>query len=148
MFDLARESYGVDINRVREIIRMQEVTHVPDAPAFVEGVMNLRGCVIPVVDLRRRFGLTMSDKTDDSRVVVIDIAGDGIGVIVDAVTEVLRIPESSVAPTSSVITTEDSFYIEGIAKLEERLLILLDVERALSEQVDDPRGLARPAIAA
>jgi purine-binding chemotaxis protein CheW len=140
VFDLAGESYGVEINR--------EVTHVPDAPEYVEGVMNLRGNVIPVVDLRRRFGLTVGDQTDDSRVVVVDISGEGIGVIVDAVTEVLRIPEASVAPTSTIVTTEDSFYIEGIAKLEDRLLILLDIERALAEQMEEIRSSGRMAAAA
>jgi len=137
VFDLAGERYGVEINAVREIIRMQEVTHVPDSPDYVEGVMNLRGSMIPVVDLRRRFGLPVTDVTTDSRVVVVDISGEGIGVIVDAVTEVLRISEASVSPTSTVITTEDSFYIEGIARLDDRLLILLDIERALSGHVDE-----------
>jgi purine-binding chemotaxis protein CheW len=147
VFDLAGESYGVEINTVREIIRMQEVTHVPDSPAYVEGVMNLRGSVIPVVDLRRRFGLAVTEATADSRVVVVDISGEGIGVIVDAVTEVLRISEKSVSATSTVITTEDSFYIEGIAKLDDRLLILLDIERALADQVEELLGASR-AVAA
>jgi len=147
VFDLAGESYGVEINAVREIIRMQEVTNVPDSPAYVEGVMNLRGSVIPVVDLRRRFGLAVTDATADSRVVVVDISGEGIGVIVDAVTEVLRISEASVSPTSTVITTEDSFYIEGIAKLDDRLLILLDIERALAEQVEELTAATRAMAA-
>jgi purine-binding chemotaxis protein CheW len=140
VFDLAGENYGVDINAVREIIRIQQVTHVPDAPEYVEGVMNLRGNVIPVIDLRRRLGLRANDATAESRVVVVDIAGHGIGVIVDAVREVLRIPTASIEPASAVISTEDSFYLEGIAKLDNRLLILLDIDRALAEQVDDVRS--------
>lgn len=149
VFDLAGENYGVDINAVREIIRIQQVTHVPDAPEYVEGVMNLRGNVIPVIDLRKRLGLRVTDATAESRVVVVDIAGQGIGVIVDAVREVLRIANSAVEPASAVITTEDSFYLQGIAKLENRLLILLDIERALSEQVDELRAVRGPeAIAA
>lgn len=147
VFGLAGESYGVDINAVREIIRMQQVTHVPDAPDFVEGVMNLRGSVIPVIDLRRRFGLPAGEHTADSRVVVVDIAGQGIGVVVDAVTEVLRISDTSVEPASVVVTTEDSFYLDGIAKLDGRLLILLDIERALSEQAAEARNATR-AVAA
>jgi purine-binding chemotaxis protein CheW len=131
VFRLGDEVYGISIGTVREIIRMQTVTYVPDSPDFVEGVINLRGRVIPVVDLRRRFGLEVTETTNESRVLVVDISGDEIGVIVDAVTEVLRISEDSIAPTSSVVTTEDSYYIEGIAKIDEQLLILLDLDRAL-----------------
>lgn len=144
VFDLAGEDYGVDINTVREIIRMQQVTHVPDAPEYVEGVMNLRGSVIPVIDLRKRFGLPVAEETADSRVVVVDIAGEGIGVIVDAVREVLRVRDEAIEAASAVITTADSFYIQGIAKLQDRLLILLDIERALDEQVDEMRA-SRPS---
>jgi purine-binding chemotaxis protein CheW len=132
VFALASEAYGVDINTVREIIRMQEITFVPNAPDFVEGVINLRGRVIPIVDLRKRFGLTVTEQTADSRIVVVDIAGENIGVIVDAVMEVMRVAGDAIEPASSVITTEDSYYMQGIAKLGERLLILLDLERVLS----------------
>ena len=134
VFDLSGEAYGVNIETVREIIRMQAVTYVPDTPDFVEGVINLRGNVNPVVDLRKRFGLHVGEETDDTRIVVVDIGGDDIGVIVDAVTEVLRVSESAIEPTSALITTADSFYIEGIAKLGDRLLILLDLERVLSSE--------------
>ena len=147
VFDLAGEVYGVNIETVREIIRMQEVTYVPDAPDFVEGVINLRGRVIPVVDLRKRFSLAVTDATDESRVVVVDIGGQDIGVIVDAVTEVLRIAEDSVEPASSLVTTEDSYYIEGIAKVGDRLLILLDIDRALADEATELRQTAE-AVAA
>ena len=132
VFDLADEGYGVDISSVREIIRMQEITKVPKAPDFVEGVINLRGRVIPVVDLRKRFGFTVTEWTKDTRIVVVDIGKQDIGVVVDAVTEVLRLAATSVEPPSSVITTVDSEYLLGIAKLESRLIILLDLEQALS----------------
>ena len=132
VFDLSGEAYGVSIAAVREIIRMQSITYVPDTPDFVEGVINLRGNVNPVVDLRKRFGLTVSGETDDSRIVVVDISGENIGVIVDAVTEVLHVAEDAIEPTSALMTTKDSYYIEGIAKLGDRLLILLDLERVLS----------------
>ncbi len=132
VFDLADEGYGVDISSVREIIRMQEITKVPRAPDFVEGVINLRGRVIPVVDLRKRFGFLVTDWTKDTRIVVVDIGKQDIGVVVDAVTEVLRLTAASVEPPSSVITTADSEYLLGIAKLESRLIILLDLEQALS----------------
>jgi purine-binding chemotaxis protein CheW len=131
VFELANEVYGINIGTVREIIRMQTVTYVPDSPGFVEGVINLRGRVIPVVDLRKRFGLPVTDATNESRVLVVDISGDDIGVIVDAVTEVQRISEDSIEPTTTLVTTEDSYYIEGIAKVDDQLLILLDLEKAL-----------------
>lgn len=133
-FDLATESYGVDIGAVREIIRLQEITNVPRTPEFVEGVINLRGKVIPVVDLRKRFGLPVGDQSSENRIVVVDIGGQDIGVIVDAVNEVLRIFTDSVEPPSSVITTADSGYLMGIAKVDDKLLILLDLESVLSAE--------------
>ena len=152
VFDLSGEAYGVSIAAVWEIIRMQSITYVPDTPDFVEGVINLRGNVNPVVDLRKRFGLTVSGETDDSRIVVVDISGENIGVIVDAVTEVLRVAEDVIEPTSALMTTKDSYYIEGIAKLGDRLLILLDLERVLSagerEALAEVTAAARTAGAA
>ena len=131
VFDLANETYGVGIEMVREIIRMQSVTYVPDSPEYVEGVINLRGRVVPVMDLRRRFHLVVTEETAQTRVLVVEILGEWIGVIVDAVNEVQRIPESSVEPTSALVTTDESFYIQGIVMLDEKLLILLDLESAL-----------------
>lgn len=132
VFDLAAETYGVDIGSVREIIRIQEITQVPRTPEFVEGVINLRGKVIPVIDLRKRFGFGEVAYTKDTRIVVVDIGGSDIGVIVDAVTEVLRLASDLVEPPMDVITTADSDYLLGIAKLEDRLIILLDLQRALA----------------
>ncbi len=134
VFDLATEAYGVDINTVREIIRMQEITAVPRAPDFVEGVINIRGKITPVIDLRKRFGLEVTEQTQSSRIVVVDIRGQDIGMVVDAVTEVLRIPADSVEPCSSVVTTDQSDYLMGIAKLDPRLIILLDLEKVLTVQ--------------
>ena len=133
VFDLSTEAYGVDIGAVREIIRLQDITKVPRTPEFVEGVINLRGKVIPVVDLRKRFGLPAGEESKENRIVVVDIGAQDIGVIVDAVTEVLRIDTGSVEPPSSVITTADSEYLLGIAKLDSRLIILLDLEQVLTE---------------
>ena len=133
VFDLADEGYGVDISAVREIIRLQEITQVPRTPEFVEGVINLRGKVIPVIDLRKRFGVTVEAESQDNRIVVVDIGDQDIGVIVDAVKEVLRIPTDSVEPPASVITTAGSDYLLGIAKLDSRLIILLDLQKVLSE---------------
>ena len=132
IFDLAEETYGVDIGSVREIIRIQEITRVPRTPEFVEGVINLRGKVIPVIDLRKRFGFRKTEATKDTRIVVVDIGGTDIGVVVDAVTEVLRLSSDAVEPPTGVITTADSDYLLGIAKLETRLIILLDLQQALA----------------
>jgi purine-binding chemotaxis protein CheW len=132
VFDLASESYGVDIGDVREIIRMQAITRTPGAPQYVEGIINLRGQVIPIVDLRKRLDLKASEQTGDSRIVWVTINEHDVGVIVDAVTEVLRIPVSSIEPPLAMISNVDTDFVEGIAKLEERLIILLDLSKILT----------------
>jgi len=134
VFELAREVYGVSIGTVREIIRMQDITHVPNAPEFVEGVINLRSRVIPIVDLRKRFGVTVKEITPETRIVVVDIKGEDIGVMVDGVREVLRVSESAIEPASSIVTTLDSYYIQGIANLGGRLLILLDLDKVFAQE--------------
>lgn len=131
LFDLANEAYGMDIGVVLEIIRMQQITRVPSTPEFVEGIINLRGNVIPVVDLRKRFNLPVMDQTVDNRIVVVDIDGQGIGMVVDAVQEVIRISTESIEPPSEAITTEESDYLLGIVKLDDRLIILLDMKKVL-----------------
>ncbi len=131
--NLGAEAYGVDIGSVREIIRMQDITRVPRTPSFVEGVINLRGKVIPVVNLRERFCLPAAKQSKDSRIVVVDTGGQDIGMIVDSVTEVLRIPSSVVEPVSNVLVTTAAEYLTGIAKLKDRLIILLDLNQVLSQ---------------
>ncbi len=147
VFDLASEYYGVDIGDVREIIRMQTVTRVPGAPPFVEGIINLRGQVIPVVDLRKRLELEISEQTADSRIVWVTINEQDVGVIVDAVTEVLRIPVSSIEPPSSMVSSVESDYLRGIAKLESRLIILLDMGKVLAMMDDQIMANLQPAAA-
>lgn len=132
VFDLNEEAYGVDIGAVREIIRMQEITKVPRTPEFIEGVINLRGKVIPVIDLRARFSMPSTEQTDEHRIVVVDVEGQDIGMVVDSVTEVSRVPQSSIEPPSAVITTDDSGYLTGIVKTDEKLIILLDIARVIS----------------
>jgi purine-binding chemotaxis protein CheW len=146
VFDLSGKAYGISIESVREIIRLQEITEVPRAPSFVEGVINLRGKVIPVVDLRSRFGLEAKERDQDNRIVNVDIGGHEIGMVVDAVTEVLRISSNLVEPPSNVITTADSGYLRGIAKLDDRLIILLDLEQVLS--TDEQAEIGEVAMAA
>lgn len=132
VFDLNEEAYGVDIGAVREIIRMQEITKVPRTPEFIEGVINLRGKVIPVIDLRARFSMPSTEQTDEHRIVVVDVEGQDIGMVVDSVTEVSRVPQSSIEPPSAVITTDDSGYLTGIVKTDEKLIILLDIAKVIS----------------
>lgn len=147
VFELASEIYGIDIKTVREIIRMQKITYVPDAPAYVEGMINLRGRVIPVVDLRRRFGLMVANPSPEMRILVVDIAGEDIGVIVDAVTEVKRIAGSSVQRDALIATADQAYYLEGIAKLGDQLLILLDLERALVQVSGSSAGNPAAVVA-
>ncbi len=132
VFDLAHEHYGVDISAVEGIIKMQAITAVPRAPQFVEGVTNLRGKVLPVIDLRRRFGLPPEEATKDTRIVVVEMNGATVGIVVDGVSEVLRVSPDSIEPPSPIVTTVDSAFIRGIAKIAERLVILLDLSKVLS----------------
>ena len=136
VFDLASEHYGVDIADVREIMRMQNITKVPGAMSYVEGVINLRGKVLPVLDLRKRLGLKVAGQTEESRIVIIDISEGEVGVVVDAVTEVLRVPNSSIEPPSSMVAQGNADYLRGIAKLADRLIILLNLNKLLSSKID------------
>jgi purine-binding chemotaxis protein CheW len=131
VFRLANEFYAVSIAAVSEIIMLQPITYVPRAPAFVEGVTNLRGKVLPVIDLRKRFGLPRGQDTKDTRIVVAEINHTLVGMVVDAVSQVLRVPEGAIEPPSPVVTTVDSAFISGIAKVANQLIILLDLEKIL-----------------
>lgn len=134
-FFLGEEEFGADILMVQEIIRMQPITRVPNAPHFVEGVINLRGKVIPIVDLRKR--LNVSGTPEDTRrvrVIVVDVGGKITGFIVDAVSQVLRIPKNTIEPAPSIVIAGiDSAYITGVSKLEDKLLILLDFNKILTK---------------
>ncbi len=131
-FHVGEEEFGVDILDVREINRMMEITRVPHAPEFVEGVINLRGQVIPVVDLRKRFGLAAAERDKSARIVVVELGDKVVGFLVDSVSEVLRVPRSMVEPPPPIVGGIDSEYIRGVVKLDDRLLILLDLHRLLS----------------
>ncbi len=140
-FEVAKEEFAVDILLVHEINRMMELTRVPQSPAEVEGVINLRGKIIPVVDLRKRFGFEATDSTEQSRIIVVEVKDRVIGFIVDRVHEVLRINANIVDPPPSMISTIDSDFVKGVGKLEDRLIILLEIERLFgavcSELPDD-----------
>jgi len=132
VFDLAGETYGVPISTVNEIGEMRKVTAVPGAPRFIEGIINLRGAVIPIIDLRRQFGLHCAELGKNSRIIVIQVQGHTLGAIVDQVTEVLRIRNSDIEPPSPVITGRGIRFIEGVAKVGDRLVIVVDLTKLLS----------------
>ncbi|MBO2522088.1 MAG: chemotaxis protein CheW [Clostridia bacterium] len=132
IFWLGKEHYGVDIFQVREIIRIPEIVKVPGAPEFVEGVINLRGGVIPVLDLRKRFGMGEAEDAEGRCIVVVELGEQTLGVIVDGVSEVLEIDDAAIEPPSPFVTPMQTGAISGIAKVDERLIILLDLERAFS----------------
>jgi len=146
IFELADEQYGLDIASVESIIKIQGITAVPQAPAFVEGVTNLRGVVLPVIDLRKRFGLANIDKSKETRIVVVEMGDTTVGMVVDAVTEVLRISSDSIEPPSPLVTTVDSTFITGIAKVEERLIIMLDLGKVLSVQEQGQLQAVKEAV--
>lgn len=133
-FNIGEEEFGVDILQVQEIIRMLEVTRVPNAPEYIDGVINLRGKVIPIIDLRRRFGMPRKGHDKNTRIVVVELGGQVVGFVVDAVSEVLRIPRSVTEPPPSFVGGVREEYITAVGKLEDRLLILLDLEKILMEE--------------
>ena len=133
-FKIGEEEFGVDILKVQEINRVVQITQLPNAPDFIEGVMNLRGRVVPIVNLRKRFGLPAKEYDKNTRIIVVDLNGKTVGFIVDSVSEVLRLSKSVVEPPPDLVSGIDSEYITGIAKLDDRLLILLDLEKILTAE--------------
>lgn len=133
-FRLGGEEYGVDIAQVQEIIRMVEITHVPRAPHFMEGVINLRGQLIPIIDLRTRFGMPRIDPTKSTRIVVTEIGNKRVGIVVDSVSEVLNIPIENVEEAPEMVAGVGTEYIQGVGKLGERLIIMLDLTMVISTE--------------
>jgi len=131
-FKLGSEEYGVEIAQVQEINRMVAVTHVPRAPQFMEGVINLRGQLIPIIDLRTRFGMPRAEHTKNTRIVVTDIGAKRVGMVVDSVSEVLRLPTDAIEDAPEMITGVDTEYIRGVGKIEDRLIILLDLAKIIT----------------
>ncbi len=127
VFTLANGHYAVDVNIVQGIVEMQDIIAVPNAPPFVIGVINMRGTVLPVVDLRRRFGLPAAESTKNSRIMVVEVNNMAMGMAVDAVTAVSRVSPAAIEPLSPLIKTVDSAFVTGIATVDERLIILLDI---------------------
>jgi purine-binding chemotaxis protein CheW len=130
-FRVGTETFGVPITCVHEIVRVPDITSVPDSPEFVEGVINLRGKIVSVVDLRKRFGETKIDPGKKNRVIVVESDGKLVGLIVDSASEVLRIPNADIEPPPSALQSSESSYVTGVGKLNNRLIILVDLKRVL-----------------
>ena len=133
-FQLSGEEYGLPILRVQEIIRYAELTRIPQSEDFIEGVLNLRGRVVPVIDLRKRFELTQCEHNNSTRIVVVEIDNQVVGLMVDAVSEVQTIEENQIDPPPPLGTGISAEYIYGMGKIDDRLIILLNVERILREE--------------
>lgn len=128
-FKLENEEFGVDILKVQEINKMMNITKIPNAPSFIEGVINLRGKIIPIIDLRKRLGFHNRVYDKSTRIIVVELDGLVLGFIVDSVSEVLRIPGNTIEPPPSIVAGIESDYIEGVGKLDDRLLILLELKK-------------------
>jgi purine-binding chemotaxis protein CheW len=141
-FTIGKEEFGFDIQSIQEINRMVEITRVPNSPEFVSGVINLRGQVIPIVDLRKRFKFPQKEYDNNTRIIIVELSGIVVGFVVDAVREVIRIPKSITEPPPSIVAGIGSEYIIAVAKMENRLIILLDLERILLDKEKQQLELA------
>jgi purine-binding chemotaxis protein CheW len=133
-FRLGNEEFGVDILKVREIVRLQKIARVPQTPEFVEGVINLRGNIIPIINLRNKFGLEEIERDNNTRIIVFNVEGKIIGVIVDRVEQVLRLAEDLIELPPEIGTGKMQEYIKGVGKIDEGLLILLHIEKILTNE--------------
>lgn len=132
-FRLANEEYGLPITKVQEINRLVPVTKLPQTPSFMEGIINLRGRIIPVIDLRKRFGMAITAHDEDTRIIIVEIKGQIVGATVDAVREVVRLDTANIEPPPTNVAV-DSQYIDGVGKIDDRLIILLDLDKVLTDQ--------------
>jgi purine-binding chemotaxis protein CheW len=149
-FRIGGETMAVGVELVSEIVRLRDITEVPQVPRFVQGVMNLRGRIIPVINLRSRLGMTLGEATQHTRIVVVEISGDSIGMVVDSVDEVMTLAQEDISPPSPVVVSIETDFVRGIARREGELIVLLDVERitAQSESAAVPAGQAALAAGA
>jgi purine-binding chemotaxis protein CheW len=132
IFKLAGAEYGLPIHQVKEINRLTDITKLPQTPWFMEGIINLRGKVIPVVDLRKRFGLSVTN-TDETRIIIVDVEHHTVGVIVDDVAEVLRLSTDEIEPPPANFIV-DADYLQGLGKVDNRLVILLNIDKILTSK--------------
>ena len=131
IFELANEFYGINIAVVESIIKIQGITQLPQTPAYVKGVTNLRGSVLPVIDLRSRFALAAKEDTRQTRIIIVTMGKIKVGVVVDGVSEVLRVPDELIEPLPPMVNSVNSAFLKGIVRLEERLIILLELGKVL-----------------
>lgn len=137
VFKLDEEEFGIDIMNVKEIIPYQESMQVPNTPDFIEGIINYRGNVIPIINLKRRFKLGTQEITKDTRIIVITLGNKEIGFVVDEASQTLRLEENQIDPAPDIISGVDRKYIIGVGKVDDRLLILLDLEKVLTDEEKD-----------
>ena len=134
VFRLDTEEYGVDVQQVKSIERMEYITRVPNTPSFVKGVINLRGVIIPIIDLRNRFGIEEKAYGDATRIIIVHIEEMEVGLIVDAANDVIDISEGQIEPPPKVVGGVEAVYLRGVAKLPERLLIMLNLDKVLNSE--------------
>jgi purine-binding chemotaxis protein CheW len=135
VFTLGDEEFGVDISQVREIVRLVQITYLPKAPTFIEGVVNLRGQVLAVIDLSKRLGVSSKERGENTRIIVVEVGENTVGMLVDSVSEVLRLSSECVEEVPSLVETEvPENYIRGVGKLKDRLLVLLDLNKILTPE--------------
>ena len=134
-FHLADELYGVDISIIHEIIRLREITQIPRATADIEGVINLRGKIVPILDLRKRLGLPAVERNGQTRIIVVEIADCTVGMVVDGVTGVLRLPQANIEPPSKLVSDLATDYIRGVGKTDAMLVILLNMHKVLRTEL-------------
>ena len=147
-FNVGKEEYGVEIQTVKEVIRLREITRLPKAPAFVKGVINLRGDVIPVIDLREKFGLEQEEYTEKTRVIVVEVEAKSIGMIVDSVSHVVRLAQDEIEPPPPLVGEASGEFIRGVGKLGERLIVLLNINKILTTEEKIELESMEPAPAA
>lgn len=135
-FKLGREEYGIDILQVQEIKRMTDITRVPHTPEYIKGVINLRGSVLPVIDLKTRLDLLEQDYTDDTRIIIVKVDEIAVGMIVDAVSEVMAIDQEQIEVSQEAVGGVSTNYISGVGKMENRLMILLNLEAIIGINQD------------
>lgn len=128
VFKLDKEEYGVNILQVQEIKRMTEITRVPHTPDYIKGVINLRGSVLPVIDLKNRLVLPAGEYSDDTRIIIVKVEDISVGIVVDAVSEVMTINSETIEPAQSVVGGVSANYLNGVGKLDNRLIVLLNLE--------------------
>lgn len=128
------EFFGVPINKVREIVRVPEITPVPDMPEFLKGVINLRGRIVAVVDMSKRLGVAGSGVKKTNRVLILEIGGSLTGLIVDSVSEIVKLDEGAIEPPPEVISSIGAEYVTGVGKLRDRLFVLLEIEKLLKPE--------------